>query len=81
MDLELEIYSVDNVSPLNIYFSTSPIHSAPNSKSTVLMKPFFGWAMVDSGASSCFINKNLINKYHIPLIKKSKPRKLKVIDD
>jgi hypothetical protein len=45
------------------------------------MKPFFGWAMVDSGASSCFINKNLIDKYHIPLIKKSKPRKLKVIDD
>ena len=76
----MEIYSVDNVSPLNIYFSTTPIRSAPNTKSISRMKPFYGWAMIDSGASSCFINKNLVEKYRIPLIKKEKPKKLKVID-
>jgi hypothetical protein len=70
----MEIYSIDNVSPLNIYFSTTPVRSAPNSKSTHRMKPFFGWAMIDSGASSCFINKNLVETYRIPLLKKEKPK-------
>ncbi|KDN34719.1 hypothetical protein RSAG8_12193, partial [Rhizoctonia solani AG-8 WAC10335] len=44
------------------------------------MKPFFGWAMIDSGASSCFINKSLIKQHNIPVTKKKLPRQLKVID-
>ena len=44
------------------------------------MKPFYGWAMIDSGASSCFIHPNLVKQYGIPTIKKSIPRQLKVID-
>ena len=36
--------------------------------------------MIDSGASSCFIHKDLIQKYGTPTIKKSVPCQLKVID-
>jgi hypothetical protein len=49
-------------------------------KSTTQMRPFHGWAMIDSGASSCFIHKDFVKNYKIPTIKKKKPRKLKVID-
>ena len=36
--------------------------------------------MVDSGASSCFIHKRLIDLYNILVTKKKSPRQLKVID-
>ena len=44
------------------------------------MHLFHGWAMIDSGASSCFIHTDLITCYHIPVTKKPVPKKLKVID-
>ncbi|KAB5587712.1 Transposon Tf2-1 polyprotein [Ceratobasidium theobromae] len=43
-------------------------------------KPFFGWAMIDSGASACFIHKKLVRDYRLPVTKKKIPRKLRVID-
>lgn len=36
--------------------------------------------MIDSGASSCFIHKDLVDKYKIPNTKKKSPKRLKVID-
>ncbi|KAF8747935.1 Chromo (CHRromatin Organization MOdifier) domain [Rhizoctonia solani] len=41
----------------------SCVQQVPNPKVTKKMKPFFGWAMIDSGASSCFIHKDLIKQY------------------
>ena len=78
--MDLEIFSVENVSPFNIYFSASPVQTAPDQKGTLKMKPFFGWALLDSGASSCFIHPRLAKEYHIPIVEKRKPKKLKVID-
>jgi hypothetical protein len=76
----LEFFSVNNISPLNIYFSATPSCSTPTKKSITQMRPFHGWAMIDPGASSCFIHKDFVKNYKISTIKKKKPRKLKVID-
>jgi len=77
---DLVVYSIENVSPFNIYFSTTPIASAPEEKLTKKMTPFYGWALIDSGASSCFIHPRLVKQFNIPTQEKKKPRKLKVID-
>jgi hypothetical protein len=61
----LEIYSVNNNSQLNLYFSATPLSSIPEKKTTTQPKPFYGWAMIDSGASSCFINKSLVDKFQL----------------
>ena len=66
-----------NVAPLNIYYSASKTKSAPKLSK---FKSFHGWAMINSGASSCFIHKHLIDLYNIPVTKKKSPRQLKVID-
>jgi hypothetical protein len=51
-----EIFSVDNVSQLNLHFSANPIKTTPEKRNTVQPKRFFSWAMIDSGASPCFIH-------------------------
>jgi hypothetical protein len=78
--MDMEIYSVENVSPFNIYFSAKPVQTAPNSKTVNRMKSFYGWALVDSGASFCFIHPDIVRKYHIPTKEKKHPKKIKVID-
>ena len=78
--MDLEVYSVENVSPFNIYFSANPVQTAPDQTSISKMKPFYGWALLDSGASSCFIHPRMVKEYRIPTRKKNKPKKLKVID-
>ncbi|KAH7279800.1 hypothetical protein KP509_37G037600, partial [Ceratopteris richardii] len=37
-------------------------------------------ALVDSGASSCFINEGLVNKHGIPILRKNKLVVAKVVD-
>jgi hypothetical protein len=76
----LEIYSVNNNSQLNLYFSTTLLSCTPKKRSTTQPKPFYGWVMIDSGASSCFINKSLIDKFQLQIRKKKMLCKLKVID-
>ncbi|KAG8713777.1 hypothetical protein FRC09_018344 [Ceratobasidium sp. 395] len=44
------------------------------------MKGFHGWAMLDSGATSTFINRRLVDEFKIPTKKLKTPRKLRVID-
>src|SRR5216117_3410829 len=78
--MDMEVYSIENVSPFNIYFSATSVRSAPEQTSISKMKPFYGWALLDSGASSCFIHPRIVKEYHIPVVKKTKPKKLKVID-
>ena len=63
-----------------MFFYVEKVPSNPQSKSPPKMIPFHGWAMIDSGASSCFLHQNLIDKYCIPTHKKAVPRHLRIID-
>ena len=79
MDKEYETISfVATASQLNVYFAAIPSPSASNP--THSKKPFYGWAMVDSGASACFIHNKLVKELKLPTVKKTRPRRLKVID-
>jgi hypothetical protein len=75
-----EIFSVNNISQLNLHFCATLISTTPEKRNTIQPKRFFGWAMIDSGTSSCFIHRKLVEQFKLPTLKKEFPRKLKVID-
>ncbi|QRV99192.1 Transposon Tf2-11 polyprotein [Ceratobasidium sp. AG-Ba] len=72
--------SLGNESQLQLYFRACPLQTTPEKKTTYLSKPFHGWAMVDSGATSVFIHERIVKEFKIPTIKMDKPKKLRVID-
>ncbi|QRV99189.1 Transposon Ty3-G Gag-Pol polyprotein [Ceratobasidium sp. AG-Ba] len=72
--------SLGNESQLQLYFRACPLQTTPEKKTTYLSKPFHGWAMVDSGATSVFIHERIVKEFKIPTIKMDKPKRLRVID-
>ncbi|KAB5587753.1 Retrotransposable element Tf2 [Ceratobasidium theobromae] len=70
----------EDTSQLNVHFKALPARTSPGKLSTTLPRPFYGWAMIDSGASSCFIHKKLVEEYKIPTNAKEKAWRLRVID-
>ncbi|QRV96370.1 Transposon Ty3-G Gag-Pol polyprotein [Ceratobasidium sp. AG-Ba] len=72
--------SPGNESQLQLYFRVCPLQTTPEKKTTYLSKAFHGWAMVDSGATSIFVHKQIVKEFKIPTIKMDKPKRLQVID-
>ncbi|QRV99733.1 Retrotransposon nucleocapsid protein [Ceratobasidium sp. AG-Ba] len=61
-------------------FRAQPCENPLEKRSAIQGKPFSGWAMLDSGASSIFISKNIVRNFQLFKKKLDKPRRLKVID-
>src|SRR2546423_9561729 len=72
--------SLQNVSQFYIDFNATPMPSSPDKKSSFLPRAFKGRAMLDSGATSCFIHSSIIKVFRLPTFPNLVPKKLKVID-
>ncbi|CUA73094.1 Transposon Ty3-G Gag-Pol polyprotein [Rhizoctonia solani] len=57
-----------------------PGESPPNLRSAYSAKPFEGKALLDSGATSCFIHPSLVYTFCLPSIAHKVPKKVRVID-
>src|SRR5690348_12821987 len=59
----LEIFSISNKPQLFLSFITALCESPPGQKSAYLPKPFEGKALINSGATSCFIHPSLVETF------------------
>jgi hypothetical protein len=65
---------------LYVDFTACPLPTSPKEKSSYLPKPFSGKALIDSGATSCFILSRIVEDFHLRPQKRIMPKKLQVID-
>ncbi|QRW03187.1 Retrotransposable element Tf2 protein [Ceratobasidium sp. AG-Ba] len=72
--------SLTNESQFMLMFRAQPCENPLEKRSAIQGKPFSGWAMIDSGASSVFINEKIVQDFQLFKKKLDKPRRLKVID-
>ncbi|QRW00693.1 Retrotransposon nucleocapsid protein [Ceratobasidium sp. AG-Ba] len=72
--------SLSNESQMMLFFRAQPCENPLEKRSAIQGKPFSGWAMLDSGASSIFISENIVRDFQLFKKKLNKPRRLKVID-
>ncbi|QRV80813.1 Transposon Ty3-G Gag-Pol polyprotein [Ceratobasidium sp. AG-Ba] len=72
--------SLTNESQFMLMFCAQPCENPLEKCSAVQGKPFSGWAMINSGASSVFINEKIVQDFQLFKKKLDKPRRLKVID-
>ncbi|QRV85329.1 Retrotransposable element Tf2 protein [Ceratobasidium sp. AG-Ba] len=72
--------SLTNESQFMLMFRAQPCENPLEKRSAIQGKPFSGWAMIDSGASSVFINEKIVQDFQLFKKKLEKPRRLKVID-
>ncbi|QRV95333.1 Retrotransposable element Tf2 protein [Ceratobasidium sp. AG-Ba] len=72
--------SLSNESQMMLFFRAQPCENPLEKRSAIQGKPFSGWAMLDSGASSIFISENIVRNFQLFKKKLDKPRRLKVID-
>ncbi|QRV99033.1 Retrotransposable element Tf2 protein [Ceratobasidium sp. AG-Ba] len=72
--------SLSNESQMMLFFRAQPCENPLEKRSAIQGKPFSGWAMLDSGASSIFISENIVRDFQLFKKKLDKPRRLKVID-
>jgi hypothetical protein len=77
---DYEILSLCNTPQIYASFSAQPRETPPSIKSSYLPKPFSGKAMIDSGATSCFIHPSLVQDHRLPTFEYKIPKKLRVID-
>jgi hypothetical protein len=77
---EFEIMSIANMNQLFIDFEASPLPTPPEEKSSYVSKPFSGKALIDSGATSCFISTRIVEDFRLRPKKHTTPKKLRVID-
>jgi hypothetical protein len=77
---EFEIMSIANMNQLFVDFEASPLPTPPEEKSSYIPKPFSGKALIDSGATSCFISPRIVEDFRLRLKKHATPKKLRVID-
>ncbi|QRV96832.1 Retrotransposable element Tf2 protein [Ceratobasidium sp. AG-Ba] len=72
--------SLSNESQMMLFFRAQPCENPLGKHSAIQGKPFSGWAMLDSGASSIFISQNIVRNFQLFKKKLDKPCRLKVID-
>ncbi|QRV77353.1 Retrotransposable element Tf2 protein [Ceratobasidium sp. AG-Ba] len=72
--------SLTSESRFMLMFRAQPCENPLEKRSAIQGKPFTGWAMLDSGVSSVFINKEIVQDFQLFKKKLDKPRRLKVID-
>ena len=74
-----EICSISNTPQL---FLNIVAHAeiAPHIKSAYTPKPFQAKALIDSGATLCFIHPSLVQTFRLPKFNHCSPKKLRVID-
>ncbi|QRV83051.1 Transposon Tf2-1 polyprotein [Ceratobasidium sp. AG-Ba] len=72
--------SLSNESQFLLFFRAQPCENPLEKCSAIQGKPFQGWAMIDSGASSIFISEKIVQDFQLFKKKLDKPRRLKVID-
>ncbi|QRV83565.1 Transposon Tf2-1 polyprotein [Ceratobasidium sp. AG-Ba] len=72
--------SLTNKSQFLLFFHAQPCENPLEKCLAIQGKPFSGWAMIDSGASSIFISKKIVQDFQLFKKKLKKPRRLKVID-
>ena len=75
---ELEIMSISNENQLYLDFTAHPLATAPDSKSVNRSKKFSGQALLDCGATSCFINPSLAKEANLPLFNTKNQRLCKL---
>jgi hypothetical protein len=76
----MEILSVSNVNQLKLFFTARPVKSRPKNHYPTNATKVLGWALLDSGASLCFINKRIVQEHRFVTQKNAIPKKLCVID-
>ncbi|QRV88426.1 Retrotransposable element Tf2 protein [Ceratobasidium sp. AG-Ba] len=72
--------SLQNESQFMLMFRAQPCENPLEKRSAIQGKPFSGWAMLDSGASSIFISERIVQDFQLFKKKLDKPCRLKVID-
>ncbi|QRV92159.1 Transposon Ty3-G Gag-Pol polyprotein [Ceratobasidium sp. AG-Ba] len=77
---DMEIMSLSNKSQMMLFFRAQACENPLKKRSAIQGKPFSGWAMLDSGASSIFISENIVCDFQLFRKKLDKPRRLKVIN-
>ncbi|KEP45353.1 putative Transposon Tf2-1 polyprotein [Rhizoctonia solani 123E] len=76
----LEILSISNKPQLFVPFVAIPSESPPELKTAYLPKPFEATALIDSGATSCFIHPSLVETFRLPWFAHNTPKSVRVID-
>ena len=79
-NVDYNVSSIGNENQIFVNFSADPTKTPIQHKSSFSAKPFGGTAMIDCGATSCFIHPDLVKEYRLPRFKHSFPKKLRVID-
>ncbi|QRV82688.1 Retrotransposable element Tf2 protein [Ceratobasidium sp. AG-Ba] len=80
VESDMEIMLLTNESQFLLFFRAQPCENPLEKRLAIQGKPFQGWAMIDSGASSIFISKKIVQDFQLFKKKLDKPRRLKVID-
>ncbi|KDN46154.1 hypothetical protein RSAG8_04381, partial [Rhizoctonia solani AG-8 WAC10335] len=78
-DSDFEICTISNTPQLFIPI-VAHCELAPHLKSAYTPKPFEAKALLDSGATSCFIHPSLVQTFRLPTFPHNKPKALRVID-
>jgi hypothetical protein len=77
---KFKIMSIANMNEFFVDFKASPLPTPPEEKISYVPKPILGKALIDSGATSCFISPCIVEDFCLRPKKHITPKKLHVID-